>query len=315
MPMPSRYRVLEPLREFGRAELRDSERVAVAERHSAWYLDLAERSARSLGGPDEAEAATRLDREFGNLRAAFSCFAERGAVEQCARLVVALREYSFRSMRAEVIAWAEEVISDARVRRVAALAAGARRRGVRAVRPWRPRPLHRVRRPGGGGVAAPRRRVVRPRRAVARQLVVLPRRSRGRPAVDRPDARRRPHRLRRPGWPTRSTCDRWPSPASAIRSRGAAVRRRGARRRPSSAVRRRPSPRRLYALGLSLEGQRRGGRRRAPAARRRAGRRRRQSLDPGVRAHGGAVARSPRRVTSYGVGRVRRRHRHVVPRR
>ena len=46
----SRYRVLEPLREFGRAELRDSERVAVAERHSAWYLDLAERSARSLGG-------------------------------------------------------------------------------------------------------------------------------------------------------------------------------------------------------------------------------------------------------------------------
>ena len=106
----SRYRVLEPLREFGRAELRDSERVAIAERHSAWYLDLAERSARSLGGADESEAATRLDREFGNLRAAFSCFAERGAVERCARLVVALREYSFRSMRAEVIAWAEEVI-------------------------------------------------------------------------------------------------------------------------------------------------------------------------------------------------------------
>jgi len=107
----SRYRVLEPLREFGHAELRESERAALAERHSAWYLDLAERSARSLGRADESEAATRLDREFANLRAAFSCFVERGAVEKCARLVVALREYSFRSMRAEVTAWAEEVVT------------------------------------------------------------------------------------------------------------------------------------------------------------------------------------------------------------
>ena len=107
----SRYRVLEPLREFGRGELRDSERVAVTERHASWYLDLADRSARSLGGADEAAAASRLDREFGNLRSAFWSFAERGAVEQCARLVVALREYSFRSMRDEVIAWAEEVVT------------------------------------------------------------------------------------------------------------------------------------------------------------------------------------------------------------
>lgn len=107
----SRYRVLQPLREFGHAELRDSERAVVAERHSAWYLDLAERSARSLGGADESATARRLDREFGNLRAAFFSFAERRAVQQCARLVVALREYSFRSMRAEVIAWADEVIT------------------------------------------------------------------------------------------------------------------------------------------------------------------------------------------------------------
>ena len=107
----SRYRVLEPLREFGRAELRESERAAVAERHSVWYLELAEQSARSLGRADEPEAAARFDREFGNLRAAFWYLAERGAVEECARLVVAMREYSFRSMRAEVIAWADEVIA------------------------------------------------------------------------------------------------------------------------------------------------------------------------------------------------------------
>ncbi len=107
----SRYRVLEPMRQFGNAELRHSERAAVGERHSAWYLGLAERSARSLGNDQESEAASQLDREFDNLRAAFWSFAEDGNVEKCARMVVAMREYSFRSMRAEVIAWAEEVIT------------------------------------------------------------------------------------------------------------------------------------------------------------------------------------------------------------
>lgn len=107
----SRYRVLEPMRQFGRAELRQSEMAAVAQRHAAWYLGLAERSARSLAGDSEPEAAAQLDREFDNLRAAFWSFAEHGHVGNCARLVVALREYSFRSMRAEVIAWAEEVIT------------------------------------------------------------------------------------------------------------------------------------------------------------------------------------------------------------
>ena len=106
-----RYRVLEPLRQFGRAELRDSERAAVAGRHSAWYLDLAERSRGSMTGADEPEAVTRLDQEFGNLRTAYSCFAEQGDIERCASMVAALREYSFRSMQAEVIAWADEVIA------------------------------------------------------------------------------------------------------------------------------------------------------------------------------------------------------------
>lgn len=105
------YRVLEPLRQFGRAELRDSEKSAVAVRHAAWYLDLAERSSEAMAGPGEPEAAARLDREFGNLRAAFSHLAEQRDIERCARLVAALREYSFRSMRAEVISWADDVMA------------------------------------------------------------------------------------------------------------------------------------------------------------------------------------------------------------
>ncbi len=57
------------------------------------------------------------------------------------------------------------------------------------------------------------------------------------------------------------------------------------------------------------------GRRGTPATCRGDRRRRRQPLGAGVRAHPGAVAGRPARVVPLGAGRVRRRHRHVVPRR
>ena len=104
-----RYRILEPLREFGRSQLGDDEHAAVSERHAAWYLDLAERSGAALAGPDEAAASARLDRDFDNLRSAFSWIVEHHDLEQACKLVVAMREYSFRSMHAEVIAWADDV--------------------------------------------------------------------------------------------------------------------------------------------------------------------------------------------------------------
>jgi hypothetical protein len=106
-----RYRVLEPLREFGRAQLGQDARSTVSERHATWYLDLAERSGAALAGPHEAAAAARLDRDFDNLRSAFSWAVEHHDLERACKLVVALREYSFRSMRAEVIAWADDVIA------------------------------------------------------------------------------------------------------------------------------------------------------------------------------------------------------------
>jgi predicted ATPase len=104
-----RYRVLEPLREFGRDQLTDGE--AVRRRHADWYLGFAERAGIALAGAGEAQAAAGLDRDFDNLRAVFSWILEDGDVERGCRLLVALREYSFRSMRAEVIAWADDVIA------------------------------------------------------------------------------------------------------------------------------------------------------------------------------------------------------------
>ncbi|HEX2782819.1 MAG TPA: hypothetical protein VHN36_04485, partial [Ilumatobacteraceae bacterium] len=104
-----RYRVLEPLREFGRSELGEEEQAAVCERHATWYLELAESCGAALAGPHEASESARLDRDFDNLRSAFSWTLEHRDLERACKLVVAMREYSFRSMHAEVIAWADDV--------------------------------------------------------------------------------------------------------------------------------------------------------------------------------------------------------------
>jgi predicted ATPase/DNA-binding SARP family transcriptional activator len=106
-----RYRVLEPLREFGRAQLGQGEHAENSRRHAQWYLRLAERAAVELDGPEEAAAAARLDRDFDNLRVAFQWCVEHADLESGGRMVVALREYSFRSMRAEVIAWADDLVA------------------------------------------------------------------------------------------------------------------------------------------------------------------------------------------------------------
>jgi predicted ATPase/DNA-binding SARP family transcriptional activator len=106
-----RYRLLETLREYGRDRLSEAERKRARARHAAWYLEVAERCARSLAGPDEATAIQMLDRDFDNLRAAHRWSMERPDVDTALRLVAALREYSFRCMHAEIASWADAAIA------------------------------------------------------------------------------------------------------------------------------------------------------------------------------------------------------------
>jgi len=105
-----RYQILETLREFGRDQLDARARDEVRARHARWYLDVVERCAVTLTGPDEADAVAILDRDFDNLRAAHLWSVERADSEAALRLVAALREYAFRCMHAEVISWAEAAV-------------------------------------------------------------------------------------------------------------------------------------------------------------------------------------------------------------
>ena len=105
-----RYRLLETLREYGRDRLNEEERCLVRARHAAWYLDVAERCARSLASSHERTAVQMLDRDFDNLRAAHRWSIEHPDIGTALRLVAALREYSFRCMHAEVASWADLAI-------------------------------------------------------------------------------------------------------------------------------------------------------------------------------------------------------------
>jgi predicted ATPase/DNA-binding SARP family transcriptional activator len=105
-----RYRVLETLREFGDDQLSNAERCELQHQHARWYLAVATRGAEALTGADEAAAVAILDREFDNLRAAQQWSIEQADVDLALRLVASLREYAFRRMRAEIMAWADAAV-------------------------------------------------------------------------------------------------------------------------------------------------------------------------------------------------------------
>jgi predicted ATPase/DNA-binding SARP family transcriptional activator len=104
----SRYRQLETLREFGRERLTArSEAPEIHAAHADVHVDLAEQAAAGLDGPDEARWAQELDTSFDDMREAHAIAIARGDVDRALRLVVALREYAWRRIRYELLAWAD----------------------------------------------------------------------------------------------------------------------------------------------------------------------------------------------------------------
>jgi tetratricopeptide (TPR) repeat protein len=107
-PGPPRYRLLEPLREFGLDRLRDHGVLeAIEDRHLTWFVDLAERGAVGLDTADEASWSMALDRDFENFRAAHLTALARHDSDSALRLVGSLAEFGFRRVRYEVENWAD----------------------------------------------------------------------------------------------------------------------------------------------------------------------------------------------------------------
>jgi predicted ATPase len=86
-----RYRMLGPIRQYGRERLGESEEAEeVLGRHAALFLALAEQAAPELQGPRQVRWRQRLDEEQDNLRAAMARLLKKGELEKAARLGWAL---------------------------------------------------------------------------------------------------------------------------------------------------------------------------------------------------------------------------------
>lgn len=89
---PQRHRMLDVVRRYAAAKLAAvGEAPDAVERHSEFYLGLAERAERALFGVDSHEWAATLEAEYANIRASLGHLSEVGAPdERLARLCVAL---------------------------------------------------------------------------------------------------------------------------------------------------------------------------------------------------------------------------------
>jgi predicted ATPase/DNA-binding SARP family transcriptional activator len=104
------YRLLETLREYG-AGLAQPEAAELARRHGGWVVQVCERGAVGLHGPDERRWLDTFERLFDDLRLAVRNALEAGEVGAALRIVVAAREYAFRRLRYELIGWAESALA------------------------------------------------------------------------------------------------------------------------------------------------------------------------------------------------------------
>ncbi len=111
-----RYRMLEPIRQYARERLEESEESeAIQRRHAEFFLALAEEAEPEVEGPQQAAWLERLEAEHDNLRAALSWSLERGEeAELGLRVAGALGQFWYlRGYFGEGRRWLEEALAKA----------------------------------------------------------------------------------------------------------------------------------------------------------------------------------------------------------
>lgn len=103
----TQYSMLETLRDYALARLDQRAEVDAARRaHAAWAVDLAERAAAHLSGPEEPQWAARVARHIDELRAAHVWLVGHDP-EAALRLSAALHPWAFWRGRSDVFRMAE----------------------------------------------------------------------------------------------------------------------------------------------------------------------------------------------------------------
>jgi predicted ATPase/DNA-binding CsgD family transcriptional regulator len=108
------YRLLETVRDYAIAKLRDSgEHPALRRRHRAWYEHLVQQANRDWIGPRQGDWLSRLDREYPNIRAALAyCVTETAEAQAGLRIVAALHSYwKARGQLSEGRYWLDQALA------------------------------------------------------------------------------------------------------------------------------------------------------------------------------------------------------------
>jgi class 3 adenylate cyclase len=104
-----RYRVLMPMREFCWDRLEADEQRAASVAHAMVMVARAEHHREVLCSAQQPTAAAAVASEFAEYRSALACLLDDGAIEEAARLVVALFQHCLFHPRPEGQAWARTV--------------------------------------------------------------------------------------------------------------------------------------------------------------------------------------------------------------
>jgi predicted ATPase/DNA-binding SARP family transcriptional activator len=108
---PSRYHMLETLRQYGLERLAQTDRLRCArDRHRRHFVELARRTAPTLRGGHEANHVRVITTNLANLRAAHQHAIATGAADDAATLVVALHDYAQWRQFFELGSWARATL-------------------------------------------------------------------------------------------------------------------------------------------------------------------------------------------------------------
>lgn len=113
MGSAARYRMLEPIRQYARERLKESEEEQVRRRHAVFFLALAEAAEPQLRGISQATWLEHLECEHDNFRAALSWALENGEVDLGLRLGGALGDFwHVRGYLNEGRQWLEDALAN-----------------------------------------------------------------------------------------------------------------------------------------------------------------------------------------------------------
>ena len=108
----ARYRILEPVRQYGIDRLRETELLAAArDRHLDFHALAAEQIGRQVRTAEEPTGVASANRAIDNFRAAHHWAIESRNLDAAARLVAGLHDWAIWRERYELGAWAEAALS------------------------------------------------------------------------------------------------------------------------------------------------------------------------------------------------------------